>query len=196
MGHKLIGQILLELGAGAVTVDAIDQALVLQAKEGGRLGEVLIKMRVASEEDVLQALGRQLGIAVLVDLKVDEIDGELATKIPIGFSKQHRVLPLRMEGGSVLVATADPLDVWALDDLRGKVGGDVVPVLLPSSKILDLINLVYGKKHDSGGNLGEGEEDEVGGESEELVDILDITEGNSKWILFSTKKQLQEQWKK
>jgi general secretion pathway protein E len=176
MGHKTIGQILLELGAGGVTVDSLEQALVQQAKEGGRLGEVLVKMRLATEEDVLQALGRQLGIAVLADLKVDEIDTELATKIPISFAKQHRVLPLRVEAGSVLVATADPLDVWALDDLRGKVGGDVVPVLLPSGKILDLINLVYGKKHDSGGNLGEGEEDEVGGESEELVDILDVTD--------------------
>ena len=176
MGHKTIGQILLELGAGGVTVDSLEQALVQQAKEGGRLGEVLVKMRLATEEDVLQALGRQLGIAVLADLKVDEVDTELATKIPISFAKQHRVLPLRVEAGSVLVATADPLDVWALDDLRGKVGGDVVPVLLPSSKILDLINLVYGKKHDSGGNLGEGEEDEVGGESEELVDILDVTD--------------------
>jgi general secretion pathway protein E len=176
MGHKPIGQILLELGAGAVTVDAIEQALVLQAKEGGRLGEVLVKMRVASEEDVLQALGRQLGIAVLPDLKVDEVDLELTTKIPIGFAKQHRVLPLRLEGGSVLVATADPLAVWALDDLRAQVGMDVVPVLLPSAKILDLINQVYGKKHDTGGNLGEGEEDDVGGEGEELVDILDVTD--------------------
>jgi len=176
MGHKPIGQILLELAAGAVTVDAIDQALVTQAKEGGRLGEILVKMRLASEDDVLQALGRQLGIAVLSELKVDEIDTELATKVPIGFAKQHRVLPLRVEAGAVLVATADPLDVWAMDDLRGRVGGDIQPVLYASSKILDLINLVYGKKHDTGGNLGQADEDEVGGEGEELVDILDVTD--------------------
>ena len=176
MSHKLLGQILLELGASGVTIDTIDQALVLQAKEGGRLGEVLVKMRVATEEDVLQALGRQLGIAVLLDLKMDEVDAELATRVPIGFSKQHRVLPLRNEGGTILVATADPLDVWAFDDLRGQLGADVQPVLHPSGKILDLINHVYGKKHDGGGNLGDAEDDEVGGEGEELVDILDVTD--------------------
>jgi general secretion pathway protein E len=179
VGHKLLGQILLEMGAGGVTVDTIDQALGLQAREGGRLGEVLIKMRLATEEDVLQALGRQLGIAYLADLKPDEVDAELAPKVPIGFAKQHRLLPLRAEGGTVLVATADPLDVGALDDLRSQLGTDVQvaiqPILHPSAKILDLINHIYGKKHDSGGNLGEGEEDDVGG-GEELVDILDVTD--------------------
>ena len=95
MGHKLLGQILLELGAGSVTIDTIEQALVSQAKEGGRIGEVLVKMRVATDEDVLAALGRQLGIAVLGDLKTDDVDAELATQIPIAFAKQHRLLVLR-----------------------------------------------------------------------------------------------------
>jgi general secretion pathway protein E len=181
VGHKLLGQILLEMGAGAVTVDSIDQALAAQAKEGGRLGEVLVRNRVASEEEVLQALGRQLGVAYLAELKVDEVDGELAPKVPIGFAKQHRVLPLRVEGGTVLVATADPLDVGALDDLRSQLAGDgqpdIQPVLHPSAKILDLINQVYGKRHDTGGNLGDEKDDEEeGGGGEELVDILDVTD--------------------
>jgi general secretion pathway protein E len=195
VAHKLIGQILLEMGAGGVTIDAIDQALIAQAQNGrdgregrdskdgreggGRLGELLVKMRVATEEDVLQALGRQLGIAYLADLKTDDVDAELAPRIPIGFAKQHRLLPLRAEGGTVLVATADPLDVWALDDLRSQLGDDQVaiqPILHPSGKILDLINQVYGKKHDTGGSLGQGEEDDGAGGGEELVDILDVTD--------------------
>jgi general secretion pathway protein E len=176
VGHKLLGQILLEMRAGGVTVDSLEQALVTQQKEGGRIGEILIKARVATDEDVLGALGRQLGIAVLADLKQDEVDAELATQIPIGFAKQHRLLVLRKEGGTVLVATADPLDVGALDDLRGQLGLEVQPVLHPPGKILDLINEIYGKKHDTGGNLGETDEDEVGGEGEELVDILDVTD--------------------
>ena len=80
--------------AGSVTVDSLEQALVTQQKEGGRIGEILIKARVATDEDVLGALGRQLGIAVLADLKQDEVDAELATQIPIGFTKQHRLLVL------------------------------------------------------------------------------------------------------
>jgi general secretion pathway protein E len=197
VGHQLLGQILLEMGAGGVTVDTIDQALAQQAKDardgdskdgregrdGGRLGEVLIKMRVVTEEDVLQALGLQLGIAYVAELKHEDVDAELAPKVPIGFAKLHRVLPVRVEGTTVLVATADPLDVWAMDDLRAQLGSvvgegfQIQPILHSSGKILALINQVYGKNHDTGGNLGETEtdEDDVGG-GEELVDILDVTD--------------------
>jgi general secretion pathway protein E len=85
------------------------------------------------------------------------------------------VLPVRQRDGAVEVAMADPLDVWALDDLRGQLGSDVVPVVMPAQKILDAINHVYGQKQEKGGDLGNSE-DEEGGEAEELVDILDVND--------------------
>ena len=64
MAQKLLGQILLERAAGAVTIDAIEQALITQAKErkeggkeGERIGEILVRMRVATEEEVLEYTG-------------------------------------------------------------------------------------------------------------------------------------------
>jgi general secretion pathway protein E len=116
----------------------------------------------------------QLGIAFLPDFPVAEMDAELAAKVPIGFAKQHRVMPLRREGDAVMVATADPLDVGALDDVRTMIGMDVVPVLLPGNKLLEGINHVYGRKQDAG-NLGEGESEDEGA-AEELVDILDVND--------------------
>src|SRR5262249_8259699 len=62
------------------------------------------------------------------------------------------------------------------DDVRAQLGAELFPVLVPSQKILDAINAVYGQKQDAHGNLGEGEEDEMGGEAEELVDILDVND--------------------
>ena len=47
-----------------------------------------------------RGLGLQLGIAVLADLKPEEVDVELATRVPIGFAKQHRLLALRKDGGA------------------------------------------------------------------------------------------------
>ena len=58
------------------------------------------------------------------------MDSELAAKVPIGFAKQHRIMPLRRQGDSVLVAMADPLDVGALDDVRGMIAADVMPLLM------------------------------------------------------------------
>ena len=179
MASKRIGELLLELKRGSdanFTPAVIEQALVTQQAEGGRLGEILVKARAVTEEEVLQALGKQLGIAYSAELKVDAIDTDLATGIPIGFAKQHRLLAVKREGEIVMVAMSDPLDMGALDDLRMQLGAEVQPVLVPAQRILEVINDVYGRKHDKGGDLGEkGEEEDEGG-SEELVDILEITD--------------------
>ena len=172
MARKRIGEILVE--ARVVKPAAVEQALAQQQTEGGLLGEILQKAHACTEDDVLRALGVQLGIAFLPDFPEAEMDAELAAKVPIGFAKQHRVMPLRREGDAVMVATADPLDVGALDDVRTMIGMDVVPVLLPGNKLLEAINHVYGRKQDAG-NLGEGENEDEGA-AEELVDILDVND--------------------
>jgi general secretion pathway protein E len=172
VARKRIGEILVE--ARVVQPVAVEQALAQQQSEGGLLGELLQKAHACTEDDVLRALGVQLGIAFLPDFPVAEMDAELAAKVPIGFAKQHRVMPLRREGEAVMVATADPLDVGALDDVRTMIGVDVVPVLLPGNKLLEAINHVYGRKQDAG-NLGEGENEDEGA-AEELVDILDVND--------------------
>jgi general secretion pathway protein E len=173
VARKRIGEILAE--SGAVTPAAVEQALIVQQTEGGLLGELLVKAHACTEDVVLRGLGTQLGIQFFPDFPVAEMDGELAGKVPIGFAKQHRVMPLRREGDAVLVASADPLDVGALDDVRGMLGTDVVPVLLPGGKLMDAINHVYGRKQDAG-NLGKGEEESDEGAAEELVDILDVND--------------------
>jgi general secretion pathway protein E len=164
--------------APPLTPALLEQALEAQKTEGGRIGEILVKMRAVTEEDVLAALGRQLGIAVLGEFKVADVDVELAALVPIGFAKQHRTLAVRREGDTVVVATSDPLDVGALDDLRAQLGAEVQPVLVPTQRILEVINEAYGRTADKGGDLARGEdgEGEDEGSSEELVDILEITD--------------------
>ena len=140
VAKKRLGDLLLELKAktpGAMPTlgpEAIEQALATQQLEGGRLGEILLKMRVITEEDLLQALGQQLGIPYSPDLKTDDVDIDLATSIPIGFAKQHRLLVVKREGDSAMVATGDPLEVGALDDLRMQLALDVQPFLVPSQR--------------------------------------------------------------
>jgi len=180
LGSKLIGQILLEAkpasGPG-LTAELLQQGLEVQAAEGGLLGEILVRMRAVTEEQVQQALGKQLGIVYRAELKPDEVDLELITHVPIGFAKQHRLLAIRKENDIVTVAVADPLEVGALDDLRAQLGAEIEPVLVPPQKIIEVINEVYGRKQDKGGDLGSEEENEDEmGSAEELVDILEITD--------------------
>lgn len=173
MAAKRLGEILVE--AGTVPVEAVDLALAQQAEEGGRIGEALCKARACTEEDVLRALGVQLGIGYAATVDGKEVDGDLAAQVPIGFAKQHRLLPVKKDGALVVVAVADPLDVGGLDDLRSQLKAELAPILVPSNKILDAINQVYGRKQDAG-NLGERNEEDEMTQGEELVDILDVND--------------------
>jgi len=173
VARKRIGEILVE--TGVVNPAAVEQALSLQQSEGGLLGEILQKAHACTEDDVLRALGVQLDIPYLVDFPVAEMDAELAAKVPIGFARQHRIMPLRREGDGALVATADPLDVGAFDDVRTMLAMEVVPALLPGNKLIEAINQVYGRKQDAG-DLGKTEAEEDEGAAEELVDILDVND--------------------
>ena len=182
MAKKRLGELLLALKAKtpasmpSLSAESVEQALATQALEGGRLGEILVKMRAITEEDLLQALGLQIGIPYSADIKVDDVDIDLATSIPIGFAKQHRLLVLKRDGDSAMVATGDPLEMGAFDDLRMQLSLDVQPILVPAQRILEVINDVYGRKADKGGDLGKKEDEEDEGSSEELVDILEITD--------------------
>jgi general secretion pathway protein E len=174
VAQKRLGQILVD--TEGLSPELLEQALATQQKEGGRLGDILVKMRAMAEEQVLRAVGAQLGIGFLADLRLDQIDSDLGTRIPISFSKQHRVLPYKREGDLVLVATADPLDIGALDDVRAQLGTEVFPMLVSSQKILDAINHIHGQKHDKGGELGDKDDEDEEGGGEELVDILDVND--------------------
>jgi general secretion pathway protein E len=183
--QRLLGEIL--VASGAITPEQLSSALEAQGGEGGRIGEILVRQRAAGEDVVLRAVADQVGIPYQDRLPVDQIDATFATKLPISFLKQHRLLPVRGLGeknpdgvaadpanpGPVMVAMADPLDVWALDDVRAQLGTEVVATAVPPQRILEAINHVYGQQQEKG-NLGEGDEDL--GDAEELVDILDVSD--------------------
>jgi general secretion pathway protein E len=174
---RRLGEILVQLGA--TTPEKVDEALLLQQEKGGRLGEVLVGLKAIDEEQVARALGAQLDLAVLRDIRPDQVDLELVRKVPINFAKQARVLPLAKQGDVVPVAVSDPLDTAALDHVRALVGQPIEPRLSTAPAILDAINAAYDRASHEGGqlleNLDESSEDldSLAHELEEPQDLLD-----------------------
>jgi len=127
LGRPLLGRI---LGEKFNLLDSkLDEALAYQREKGGRLGEALLHLRVLREEELLEALAQQFELAWLPHLEVSHIDHELIKRVPISFARRYRILPLRYEDGAVVVATTDPLETVALDDLRLLLGKPIRPVL-------------------------------------------------------------------
>ncbi len=163
-----------------VRAEDVTRALLKQREEGGLLGEVLLRMKVIDEDQLVMALAEQAEMPFTRDLpKADDIDAALVDLLPINFAKHHKVMPVgRLEDGRVQVAISDPTELDVLDDVAVILGSPVEPICAAPGRILEIINKAYGRLR-GGAELehrkSDGDEEEFG-ESEELVDILDLTD--------------------
>ena len=109
-----LGEILVR--RGAVTRPQVDEAL--RKKEGQeRIGQTLIRLGMAGEEDVLLALSEQTHLPY-VDLTGVEIDPSLLDPVAVKTVFRRRALPIDRQNGVMRVAISDPLDLEVLDELK------------------------------------------------------------------------------
>ncbi|MFP2958955.1 type II secretion system ATPase GspE [Myxococcus sp. 1LA] len=160
-----------------LTEEKLQEALAIQDEKGQRIGEALVGMKAVSEEDVAKALGHQLDLPYLARIFAEEVDAELVKRIPINFAKQARILPLSLEGDTVAVAVADPLDTAALDHVRVLLGQSISQRIALGSTITDAINSVYDRSVNETEQLVDEMEtqdlDAIAHELDEPKDLLD-----------------------
>jgi general secretion pathway protein E/type IV pilus assembly protein PilB len=107
------------------------------------LHELLIEKGFAKEEQVLALLADELGMD-LVDLANKTVDPETLQAMPLKLVHRRTLMPLSRENGTLVVATGDPYDVNALDELQTLTGLHIVPVLASPREILRLIKTHFG----------------------------------------------------
>ena len=112
--------------------------LAQQSANGHRLDRVVIEMGLATEEDLLKAFADELGMKYF-ELKDFQVDTELLAQFPATPIFRHALLPLRRDNGRVLVASADPFDFEAIDELSSLSGQILEPVLALHDDVVELI---------------------------------------------------------
>ncbi len=155
----------------------IGEALDLQAQKGGRIGEILVSLKVLTQEQVLEALAVQLELPYLTEIDADLIPEEIIRQVPITFAKQNEFVPLgRSEDNVVLVATTDPLDVATQDSLRALLQSELELAVARPETIRNAINNAYDRATRQAETAVEALEDgEEGLQLEEdVVDLLDM----------------------
>lgn len=140
MGKRL-GDLLIEVGL--ITQEQLAETLSAQRKTGKRLGKILIELGYITEESMIEVLEFQLGIAH-VDLCRMTIDPEAAALIPESMAKRHQIIPLGREQEKLILAMADPTDIFAIDDVQLATGLPVNAVIAAESDIERAINRFYG----------------------------------------------------
>ncbi len=139
-------------------LEQLPRAVEHRDEAGGRLVDAVVELGFLAEDEVLEALGAQLGLPVHKELPPSEIDPELVTKLPIGFAKSHGVLALgRSEQGRVRVVVSDPFDTACVDDLRLLFDGvEIDTELAPRRAVMSAINHAYDRGGSSIDDIVEG----------------------------------------
>jgi type IV pilus assembly protein PilB len=130
------------LSKGLLNRRELTEALNEQRSRGGRLGEILVKLKMVSDEDVRCALAEHLATE-RVHLDGKDIDMEIARLVPEAIAKRFNLVAIDEKDGKVLVAMADPLDIIATDTVAMKTGREIQPVLSSLREIRQTIEKVY-----------------------------------------------------
>ena len=170
---KQLGDIL--LAGGLVTRDQLDTAVVEQNRLGRSLGRVLVDQGVLTESQLVASLAAQIGMR-FVDLSDLQIDGSALARVPGHVARRHTAIPIGFEEGKLVVAMADPANVFAIDDIKSVAsqGGyvDVKPVVATRNDVVAAIDRFYR----AGDELSDLSSEMDVEEDEDLSKVKEITE--------------------
>jgi len=135
--RKRLGEILVE--NGVVTEGMIEEALTHAQQEGLRIGEALVALGLADEEDVTKFLAMQYDMEY-VDLERQVLVPGLVEELSEDLIRRHLVLPIRKEGGRLKVIISDPLDLETMDMLRFRLNAEIDCALASKTRMRNFID--------------------------------------------------------
>src|SRR5687768_5371776 len=134
-----LGELLVR--AGILDETKLNAALAEQKRWGGRLGKILVDMSFVTEDLIVKALSKQLGIARATFRNVN-IPQDLMQKVDVGFARSNWMCPEHFEPGTktLTVAMVDPTNVAAIDELAFKTGYKIQTTIAGEGQINDAID--------------------------------------------------------
>jgi len=125
-----------------ISEDMLVKALEEQKKDGSRLGTTLVKLGYIKEEDLLSALSKHFGVKA-IDLRKQEIDSSILKLIPSDLAGKYLVVPVKRFGRILTLAMLNPGDVAAIEDIKFATGFEIEPVVAAEESVLKIINEHY-----------------------------------------------------
>ncbi len=144
--QKPLGQLLKEMEL--VTEGQIQEALQAQRAKGGAFGDLLIELGYITRDELLLALGAQMGMEV-ISLEDMEITPETLNKIPATMARAYNILPVSFDENTLVVAMANPHDINVLDDLRYMLHCEVKGAVAGEDAVVTAIGKFYVGKNES-----------------------------------------------
>ncbi len=130
------------LRQGLINQQDLKKAQEYQEEKGGTLSEVLVRLKFVKEEQVVIGLAEQLGIPHM-KLSHYILDPKVMKMIPARVVRKEKVIPLSRSGNTLTIATADPLNVLMIDNLRAITGCNIQAIVATPSEISQVIGDYY-----------------------------------------------------
>ena len=133
MGKKRLGELLVE--AGLLSEENLTRALTEQRSKRGKLGDVIVALGFATEDEIAQTLSVQLGIP-FIDLTHTPVEPQAIDLISEKVARKHLILPISIDRMALQIAMADPLSFEAFEDVRFASGYTINPAIATRTNIL------------------------------------------------------------
>ena len=140
MGSNL-GELLIR--EKVINQDQLKTASDYEKKNKVTIGSALVTLGHISEEEMAQALSRQLGYPY-IDLSQFEVYPDVINLIPVDIAKKHIIMPIHRIRSFLTMAMVDPTDLDVIENVRFRTSLSIQPVIASESGINDAINKYYG----------------------------------------------------
>ncbi|MHC4721382.1 MAG: GspE/PulE family protein, partial [Planctomycetota bacterium] len=154
----------------SLTHRQLREVLSEQQQHGGRLGEVLRRLKMLDDESVTSSLAEYMGIEYLSLHNPAEIEMDVAREIPERIAKRFCLIGISQDNEHIVVAMADPLNIIAIDTVEFKTNRKVKAVISSARNIKDAIDLIYHGSHVAEQRLRDLVELELSTEEEDVYD--------------------------
>ena len=132
-----LGQILLD--SKLITPEQLNKALEVQKDDpSSRIGDILVRLGYITESDQMKALESRLRVPYL-DLNSVEIKESATSLLPEEIARKYNVIPVEADGKVLTIASSDPMNFYAIDDIRLATNMEIKVVLSSGSEIRNAI---------------------------------------------------------
>ena len=156
-----LGELL--VNANVLQESQLRAALAEQQKWGGRLGDIMVRMSLVTEDLLVRALSRQMGVPAINLETIASIPDLVKAKVPAEMARELELVPIQLkeDGKTLVVAMAEPQNVAVIDTLRARSGCRIVTHLAGRTAIARAISRFY---------VGQAELSEADGSAFKVVD--------------------------
>jgi type II secretory ATPase GspE/PulE/Tfp pilus assembly ATPase PilB-like protein len=181
LNKKRLGDLLLE--QKMITESQLEKALEVQHREGGLLGEVLVKQGLIKHDTIVELLSSQLNVPI-INLKGRIIDEEVLALIPEKIAKERNIIPVEISDNKLVIAMGRPEDLVTIDDINLVTGLKICVAISNPSDIEEAISSNYKTSNELDIKTGEFESiiDRDEDENEEDIDFSPAVQNLNKII--------------